>query len=124
MKEKCKNLPRLGFPTSSDNLILEIDASDNHWGAVLKTDQEKICRYVSEAFKPTEKNYHNNENELLAIKNGIAKLTFLLLPKKFKVRSDNTQVKGFIFNKLPNLPQYKRLIRWQQFFAKYDFEIK
>ena len=37
LKEKFKNLPRLGFPTSSDNLILEIDASDNHCGAVLKT---------------------------------------------------------------------------------------
>ena len=112
LKEKCKNLPRLGFPTSSDNLILETDASDNHWGAVLKTYQEKIWRYASATFKLAEKNYHNNEKELLAIKNEIAKFTFFLLLKKFKVRSDNTQVKGFIFNKLSNLPQYKRLIRW------------
>ena len=61
---------------------------------------------------------------MLAIKNRISKFTFFLLPKKFKVRSDNTQVKGFIFNKLPNLPQYKRLIRWQLFFVEYDFEIE
>ena len=96
MKEKCKNLPRLGFPTSSDNLILETDASNNHWGAVLKTDLENICRYSSGTFKPAEKNYHSNEKELLAIKNGIAKFTFFSLPKKFKVRSNNTQVNGFI----------------------------
>lgn len=50
--------------------------------------------------------------EVLAIKNGIAKFTFFLLPKQFKVRYNNTQVKGFKFNKLPNLSQYKRLIRW------------
>ena len=61
---------------------------------------------------------------MLAIKNGIAKFTFFSLPKKFKVRSDNTQVNGFIFNKLSNPPQYKRLIRWQQFFTEYDFKIE
>lgn len=90
LKEKCKNLPRLGFPTASDNLILETDASDNHWGAVLKTDLEKISRYTSVTFKLAEKNYHNIENELLVIKNEIAKFTFFLLPKKFKVIYDNT----------------------------------
>ena len=75
LKEKCKNLPRLGFPTTSDNLILETNASDNHWGAVFKIDQEKICRYVSGTF---------------IFKNGITKFTFFLLPKKFKVRSNNS----------------------------------
>ena len=74
LKEKCKNLPRLGFRTSSDNLILETDALDNHWGAILKTDQEKVCRYSSGTFKPAKKNYHSNEKKLLAIKNRIAKL--------------------------------------------------
>ena len=124
LKEKYKNLPRLGFSTSSDNLILETDASYNHWGAVLKTYQEKICRNASETFKLAKKNYHSNEKELLAIKNRISEFIFFSLLKKFKVRSDNTQVKGFIFNKLPNLPQYKRLIRWQLFFVEYDFEIE
>ena len=57
LKEKCKNLLKLGFPTSSDNLILETDDSDNHWGAVLKINQEKICRYASETFKLAEKNF-------------------------------------------------------------------
>ena len=41
LKEKCKNLPRLGFPTSSDNLILETNASDNHWGCSLKNISRK-----------------------------------------------------------------------------------
>ena len=67
LKEKCKNLPRLGFPTSSDNLILKTAALDNHWGVI---DQEKIFRNASGTFKPAEKNYHSNEKELLAIKNG------------------------------------------------------
>ena len=60
LKEKCKNLPRLGFPTSSDNLILETSDSDNHWGTILKTNQEKICTYARGTFKPVEKNYRSN----------------------------------------------------------------
>lgn len=46
----------LRFSTSNDNLIIETDALDNHWGAVLKTDQEKICRYTGETFKLVERN--------------------------------------------------------------------
>lgn len=62
---------------------------------------------VHAAFKTIEKNYHSNERELLAIKNGRAKFSFFLLLKNFKVRFDNTQIKAFILNKLPHLPQYK-----------------
>lgn len=52
LKEKCKDLPRLGFSTTSDNSILEIDASDNHQGVVLKTGQEKIVDTQAELLKP------------------------------------------------------------------------
>lgn len=112
LKQKCKNLSRLEFSTTNDNLILETDASNNHWSAILKTIQEKISRYTSGTFKPAKKNYHSNKKELLTIKNGVDKFTFFLFPKKFKVRYDNIQVKRFLFNKLPNFPKYKRLIRW------------
>lgn len=61
LREKYKNLPRLGFPTTNDNLILETNALDNPWCAILKTNQENICECTSRTFKFVEKNYHSNE---------------------------------------------------------------
>jgi len=40
------------------------------------------------------------------------------------VQTDNTNVKAYIFNKLPNTLEYKRRHRWQQYFQEYQFEIE
>ncbi|KAL2497870.1 Reverse transcriptase domain-containing protein [Abeliophyllum distichum] len=49
-----KILPPLYHPHKDDKMIIEIDASQDFWGAVLKacTDQneEKLCSYVSGTF--------------------------------------------------------------------------
>jgi len=37
----CKNLPVLNLPNEEDDLILETDASNEHWNAVLKIKNEK-----------------------------------------------------------------------------------
>jgi len=47
----CKNLPVLNFPNEEDDLILETDASNEHWSAVLKIKKgEKLCKYCSKGF--------------------------------------------------------------------------
>ena len=35
-KKMCKNLPVLNLPNEEDDLILETDASNEHWSDVLK----------------------------------------------------------------------------------------
>ena len=40
-KKMCKNLPLLNLPNEEDDLILETDASNKHWSAVLKIKKEK-----------------------------------------------------------------------------------
>ncbi|KAJ9536290.1 hypothetical protein OSB04_un000538 [Centaurea solstitialis] len=133
IKEYCKILPKLQLPKDNDDLILETDASENYWSGVLKkidynSEQEKIgesiCRYCSGTFTDTQTRYHINEKELLAVVKSCQKLFYFLLPKKFLLRTDNTQVKAFIKNNLPSKPEYKRLIRWQTLLSEYNFDIE
>lgn len=132
LKEKVKDLPKHRIPIETDHLELYTDASDIGWGAVLiayeKDDIDKenthICGYAGGTWKPNESNYHINEKELLAVKYGIKKFHYHLLPVKFVVRTDNTQVKAFITNKIELLPELNKRRKWQSFFCCYDFVIK
>jgi len=133
IKEYCKNLPKLQLPKEKDDLILETDASEYYWSGILKKIDynnqnekigESICRYCSGTFSDTETRYHINEKELLAVIRSCHKFCYFLLPNKFLLRTDNTQVKAFIKNNLPSKPEYKRLIRWQTLLSEYIFDIE
>ena len=84
------------MPNENDNLILQTDASDKYWVAILKTNLGEICRYTSGTFNNNQINYDINEKELLAIIKGINKFEVFLLHKPFIIEIDNTQVVGFI----------------------------
>jgi hypothetical protein len=118
---------------NSDDLILETDASDYGWSGVLEKINydldnniigESLCQYCSGTFTNTEIRYHVNEKELLAVVKSCQKLYYFLLPKRFTLRTDNTQVKAFIQNNLPSKPEYKRYIRWQTLLSEYSFDIE
>jgi hypothetical protein len=87
IKKQLISLPKLYLPAKDDFIILETDASDEYWSAILKarlTDgTERLCKYSSGTFKDAEKNYHSNEKEYLAVKNGIKKFEIYLAPKQF-----------------------------------------
>jgi len=105
-------LPKLAIPEEGDQFIIEIDASDFYWGGILEVrksgNKEYICRYANGSFKPAKVNYHSNEKELLALKRSFAKFHLFILPVRSLVRTYNTNIKGYIFNKLPCTPEYKR----------------
>ena len=124
LKEECKTLPELRLPDDKDNLIVQTDASDLYWSAILKTDLNEICRYTSGTFSQAEVNYTTHEKELLGVIKGIRKFSLFLLQKPFVVHTDNTQIQSLIQNKLPNTPQYRRLNRWQAFLSHYNFKIE
>jgi len=80
----CKNLPVLNLPNEEDDLILEIDASNEHWSDVLKIKKgEKLCKYCSGSFNKAECNYPTMEKEILAIIRGIEKFLIFFSPKTF-----------------------------------------
>jgi len=119
IKDLCSNLPKLELPTKPALWIIETDASDKNWGAVLKyrypeeesKKQEKLTRYTSGTFKQAEQNYHINEKELLAVLFAIKKFELFIVHTDFLVRTDNTQVKSWIMNKIDPTIANKRLLR-------------
>ena len=58
LKEECKNLPQLRLTEPEDNLIIQTDAYDKVWSAVLRTYLNNIYGYHSGIFSLTAENYN------------------------------------------------------------------
>jgi hypothetical protein len=71
IKQKIQNLPRLHLPDCSLKLILETDASQETWAAVLLQKNgpklEEVCMYTSGCFNDTECKYPSSHKEILAV---------------------------------------------------------
>jgi len=109
LKEECQQLPSLRLPEPKDNFILQTDAFDKTWAAVLKTDLNEICGYHSGTFSEHEENYNTMEKELLAIIKGITKWRLFLPPKPFKVLTDYQAATLFVKQVLDNEPHMRKL---------------
>ncbi|GJS28649.1 putative reverse transcriptase domain, viral movement protein [Tanacetum coccineum] len=86
---KClaEKMPPLKIPASSEKRILQTDASDECWGAVLlvqdNNNKRHVCGYKSGTFKASEHHYHSTFKEILAVKRGIEKFLFHLIGHEF-----------------------------------------
>ena len=97
----CKNLRVLNLPNEEDNLILEIDVSNEHWSVVLKIKEgEKLYKYCSRSFNKAECNYPTMKKEILAVIRGTEKFLIFLYPKPFLIRTDCKGILGFVKEKL------------------------
>lgn len=138
VKEDCKYvekikkavgpLPQLYHPSREDTMVIETDASEKHWGGILKaitpSGDEHIYRYASGTFTVPEQNYHSNEKEILALIKTIKRFKIFLLPKHFIARSDNQNVGYFVRTNISGDYKQGRLVRWQQFLQYYNFDIE
>jgi hypothetical protein len=77
---------------------------------------------LNDIFKDAEKNYHSNEKEFLAVKNGIKKFEIYLAPKRFLVRTDNKNFTSFLKRKLDRSISRGRLLRGQLWFNQFEFD--
>ncbi|XP_043717624.1 uncharacterized protein LOC122665535 [Telopea speciosissima] len=86
LKALAQSLPTLQIP-STGLRILQSDASDTQWGAVLLEESSnkirRICRYRSGMFKSSEQHYHSTFKEILAVRRGIEKFQFFLIGHTF-----------------------------------------
>ncbi|KAK8999794.1 hypothetical protein V6N11_065290 [Hibiscus sabdariffa] len=90
LKEKLQHLPPLQIP-SEGKRILQTDASDKYWGAILfeeKQGKRQLCGYKSGRFSDAEIHYHSTFKEILAVKKGISKFEFHLIGHHFLVEMD------------------------------------
>ncbi|RDY13610.1 hypothetical protein CR513_01438, partial [Mucuna pruriens] len=125
LKKIAQSPPALKIP-GEGNRILQTDASDDFWGAVLIEkikDKQFYCGHASGQFKEGEKHYHTTFKEALAVKYGIKKFDFHLRSFRFEVQMDNSSFPKILEfkNKMPLDPQILRLKDW---FSRYNFSVK
>ncbi|KAL0444949.1 UNVERIFIED_CONTAM: polyprotein [Sesamum latifolium] len=92
LKQVCQQPIPLKIP-STGHRILQTDASNEFWGAILieeENGKKHFCGHASGQFKDSEKHYHAVYKEILAIKNGIKKFEFHLIGHHFTILMDNT----------------------------------
>ena len=125
LKQACKALPPLRIPGTGKR-ILQTDASDDYWGAVLlesEDGKEYYCGHASGQFKDSEKHYHAVYKEILAVKNGIKKFEFHLIGHQFIIRMDNTSFPQIMELRGKGVPD-KQLLRLNDWFSKYQFTVQ
>ncbi|KAF8035991.1 hypothetical protein BT93_C1879 [Corymbia citriodora subsp. variegata] len=125
LKKVIQTLPPLKIP-SKGKRILQTDASDEHWAAILFEEIEgrrHFCAYKSNKFSQAKMHYHSSFKEILAVKNGIKKFKFHLIGYHFLVEMDVASFPQMTKFKQKQIP-HPKLLRWGEWFSKYSFEAK
>ncbi|KAH9792706.1 hypothetical protein KPL71_004238 [Citrus sinensis] len=125
LKQIAQNPPPLKLITDGKR-ILQTDASDESWGAILLeelNDKEHFIAYASGHFSETQKHYHSVFKEILAVKNGIKKFEYHLIGHHFLIRMDSSAFPNIFHFKGKIVPE-KMLLRLKDWFSKYDFSVK
>ena len=116
--------PPLRIPTNGQR-ILQTDASDDYWSAILLEEingVQHFCAHASRQFKDSKKNYLVNYKEILAVKYDIKKFEFHLISHKFLIHMDNSFFPR-IFDFKNKLLLDKQLLSLKNWFTKYNFTI-
>ncbi|KAL0455329.1 UNVERIFIED_CONTAM: polyprotein [Sesamum latifolium] len=100
--------------TEAGHRILQTDASNEFWGAILiekENEKKYFCGHASGQFKDSEKHYHAIYKEILAMKYGIKKFEFHLIGHHFTILMDNTSFSKIMDSKeavqnLKNIREY------------------
>ncbi|KAH9780507.1 hypothetical protein KPL71_008106 [Citrus sinensis] len=121
----AQNPPPLKLITDGKR-ILQTNASDESWGAILLeelNDKEHFIAYASGHFSDTQKHYHSVFKEILAVKNGIKKFEYHLIGHHFLIQMDSSAFPNIFHFKGKTVPE-KMLLRLKDWFSKYDFSVK
>ncbi|KAH9680106.1 hypothetical protein KPL71_026418 [Citrus sinensis] len=112
LKQIAQNPPPLKLITDGKR-ILQTDASDESWGAILLEEingKENFIAYASGHFSDTQKHYHSVFKEILAVKNGIKKFEYHLIGHHFLIRMDSSAFPNIFHFKGKIVPE-KMLLR-------------
>ncbi|KAH9716937.1 hypothetical protein KPL71_021642 [Citrus sinensis] len=125
LKQIAQNPPKLKIMTDGKR-ILQTDASDTSWGALLLEQIDKkeyLIGHASGHFSPAQQHYHTIYKEILAVKNGIKKFEYHLLGHRFLIRLDNSSFPKVLQFKGKTIPN-SQLLRLQEWFSRYDFDVE
>ena len=115
----------LAQPDVNRPFLMETDASDFGWGAILiqvgEDGKEHPIAFESKRFSPAERNYATYERELLAIKEGLRRWRcYIENGHVTTVRTDHASLQYLKTSIKPS----GRLARWLAEFGEYKLDIK
>ena len=115
---------KLCRPDPDKHFILQTDACATGMGAVLyqldDTNKRRIISHASAKFTQTEKRYHSNEQECLAVIWALRKFRHYLEDGNFTLRTDNRALTW-----LDNIKDGKgKLHRWAMYLRAFNFTVE
>ncbi|GJW30825.1 putative reverse transcriptase domain-containing protein [Tanacetum coccineum] len=119
LKQKLCSAPILALPEGSENFVVYCDASHKGLGAVLM-QKEKVIAYASRQLKIHEKNYMNNDLELVTVVFALKMWRHYLYDTKCVVFIDHKSLQHILYQKELNMRQH----RWLEQLSDYDCEIR
>ena len=106
LKQKCQSLPPLKVPDNRQ-LILQPDASDYYWGALLIEEFEgnrRVCGYKSGQFNNAQSHCPFSKKEVLTVVKGIKKFQFFLSLTPFVIETNYKHLQGLLKRKEGEIP--------------------
>ena len=128
LKKSLTEAPIMAYPKQEGMFILDTDASDYCYGAVLSQLQksedgeeiERVIAYASKKFSDREKKYCARRRELLAIVNFVKHFDVYLRGVTFKIRTDHASLRYIkTVKELPN-----QFFRWIMRMEEYSYKIE
>ena len=128
IKERLITAPIMAYPQRKGMFILDTDASDRSYGAVLsqlQTDDdgnevERVIAYASKKFNGTEQMYCARRRELLAIIRSVKHFNVYLRGPTFLIRTDHASLR--FIKTVRDLPA--QFFRWIMFLEEYSYRIE
>ena len=125
LKQKCQSLPPLKIPDNGQ-LILQTDASDHYWGALLIEESKgnrKVYSYKSGQFNDAQSHYPSSKKEVLAVVKRIKNFQFFLSLTPFVIKTDYKYLQGLLKRKEGEIPD-PQLARWSESLSRFKFNVK
>ncbi|GJS76205.1 retrotransposon-related protein [Tanacetum coccineum] len=118
LKSAMINAPVLSLPNFKKEFIVETDACDTGFGAVLQQEGHPIA-YLSKALSPKHQVYSTYEKEFLAVILALDKWRGYLMDRHFKIKTDHFSLKYLLDQRVTTPFQAK----WLPKLMGFDYEI-
>ena len=127
LRKALVSAPVLAYPSSEGRYILDTDASNFAYGAVLSQiqrdengeDHERVIAYYSKTLSPSEQRYCARRRELLAILRAVKHFEVYLRGPEFIIRTDHASLQ--FIKTLTQVPD--QMFRWILFLEQYSYKI-
>ena len=128
LKEALVSAPILAYPSANGRYILDTDASNFAYGAVLSQlqedengiEQERVIAYFSKTLSQAEQRYCARRRELLAIQRSVKHFDVYLRGPEFTIRTDHASLQ--YIKTLTEVTD--QMFRWIMLLEQYSYKIE